>query len=270
MTSCVKFLPALLILIIAVKCVGGEPAKPVPKKGLAGNVSDEQMKLLKIGWFYKWTPRFPESVPAGIEFIPMVWGVKDDPSLDGTTTKLTEKKKAGASNTLLGFNEPDDKNQSNMTVEAALEKWPKLMETGLRLGSPSGVHADSAWMVEFMKEAEKRKLRVDFITVHWYGTAEPGPFLAHLAKVHKLYNRPIWITEFAVADWNATEAKPVKYTQQQVVKFMERLLPQLNKLDYVERYSWFNCKTKSAKMGTSALFNEDGSLTEVGKVYSTY
>ncbi len=38
---------------------------------------------------------------------------------------------------LLGFNEPDMSSQSNMTVSDALRLWPRLMATGMRLGSPA-------------------------------------------------------------------------------------------------------------------------------------
>lgn len=261
------------LLILITSLVAGEaPAVPTPasKKGLAGRVTPDKLKELKVGWYYFWAPRVPGDTPQGIDYVPMVWGLKDDPKLDNTIAGLTEKKKSGAVTTLLGFNEPDGKDQSNMTVEVALENWPKLMDTGLRLGSPAGVHADNAWMTEFMREAEKKKYRIDFITVHWYGTADPATFLAHLEKVHRLYKRPIWITEFAVADWNAGPGKPSKYSQAQVLKFMERVIPALKKLDYVERFSWFLAKAKSEKMGSSALYNEDGTLTELGKLYSTY
>lgn len=267
-----SFIGLLLIAACVAANCGEDMAgsKAASKKGLAGHVAADKLKELKVGWFYMWSPRAPADAPQGIEFIPMVWGLKDDPKLDTTVAALAEKKKAGTFTTVLGFNEPDGKDQANMTVEAALEKWPKLMETGLRLGSPSAVHADSAWMAEFMREAEKRKLRVDFITVHWYGGADAHIFLQHLDKIHKLYKRPIWVTEFAVADWNAGPNKPNKYTSQQVVKFMERAIPELKRREYVERFSWFLAKAKSEKMGPSALYNDDGSLTDVGRLYSTY
>src|SRR6185295_7928069 len=131
------------LLAAALAVFAGEESSAkntVSKKGLAGHVSGEKLKELKVGWFYYWTPRVPTDIPAGIEFVPMVWGLKDDPALDSTMAGLVEKKKAGTFSTVLGFNEPDGKDQSNMTVEVALEKWPKLMETGLRLGSPAVVH----------------------------------------------------------------------------------------------------------------------------------
>ena len=51
---------------------------------------------------------------------------------------------------------------------------------------------------------------------------------------------------------------------------LERIIPALKKLDYVERFSWFLARPKSEKMGPSALYNEDGTLNELGKLYSTF
>jgi hypothetical protein len=265
----------VLISVFIANANAVESPLPAPKittkKGLAGHVSNDQLKALKVGWFYMWSSApAADNPPIGIEFVPMMWGWKEGPKHDAAMVDLSEKKKAGTSTTLLGFNEPDVKEQANLTTDLALEKWPKLMETGLRLGSPSGMHPDNAWMIEFMREADKKKLRVDFVTVHWYGGADAAGFLAYLEKIHKLYKRPIWITEFAIADWTAKPGKPAKFTQQQVLKFMERVMPALKRLDYVERYSWFKTKTSSDVMGPSALFNDDGSLTEVGKLYSTF
>ena len=91
---------------------------------------------------------------------------------------------------LLGFNEPDLGDQANMPVEQALDLWPRLMGTGLILGSPSvatGGELPGGWLDRFMKGAKKRKLRVDFITLHWYG----ADFRAKPAA-----NAPLRFTQF--------------------------------------------------------------------------
>lgn len=48
---------------------------------------------------------------------------------------------------------------------------------------------------------------------------------------------------------------------------MEEVLPQLDKLDFVERYAWFPSKTDNKALGTSALFNPAGKLTRLGECY---
>jgi len=167
-------------------------------------------------------------------------------------------------------NEPDGKKQANLSVERALEAWPYLMQTGRRLGSPAAVHADGAWMREFMTQAEARGYRVDFVCVHWYGGANAQSLVNRLRRIHEMYGRPIWLTEFAVADWQAESVEQNRHKPEAVLRFMKEILPQLDALDFVERYAWFSASEKDKALGNSALFKEDGSLTELGRCYAEH
>ena len=242
--------------------------KATPKRGLGittkpGSQWREKLNLCGANWFYSWGSTPPENLSARVEFVPMVWGGKPD---DSFTNLGKELRKAGYQQ-LLGLNEPDQKDQSNMAVEDALALWPKLMDTGLRLGSPGCVHPDRDWMKAFMKGVEERHLRVDFVTVHSYGGLSADALMQRLAAVHKLFNRPLWITEFAVGDWQAKTRAENQYQPEQIVKFMEQLLPRLDDCDFVERYAWFPANPDNKALGPCALFNEDGSLTPVGHAY---
>ena len=265
------FLSAALCFVLSqttqaqLPSAGGPPAR-VPKKGLAGYDKTNQ---LKVGWFYNWGPNRPEDTPQGVEFVPMIWGWREGAS-EQLLQSLAEKKKTGVFHTLLSFNEPDGGKQANIPVETAVEKWPLLMETGLRLVSPGAVHPDNAWMIEFMKQAEEKKLRVDVIAVHWYGGPDATGFLNYLERVYKRYHRPLWITEFAVADWSAKPDRPNRYTTKQVEQFMRVVIPALKRTHYVERFAWFKTTPKSVVMGISALVNEDGSPTKLGLQYADY
>ncbi|MEI7534590.1 MAG: glycoside hydrolase family protein [Verrucomicrobiae bacterium] len=246
------------------------PASPRSrvKRGLGITTNEasqwrEKLKASGARWFYSWGSMPPENIPAAIEFVPMVWGGKPDDSF----TKLGERLRTAGYQQLLGLNEPDNKEQSNVTVEDALSLWPKLMDTGLRLGCPACVHPDGEWMKAFMKGVEERHLRVDFVTVHSYGGLSVDAFMNQLASVHKLFNRPIWITEFAVGDWEAKTRADNRYNPGQIMKFVEQVLPRLEGCDFVERYAWFPADPDNKALGSSALFNEDGSLTPVGQAY---
>jgi hypothetical protein len=142
------------------------------------------------------------------------------------------------------------------------------MRTGLPLGSPAGVHAEGKWMQSFMEGAVAKSYRVDFITVHWYYLTDPESFLGYLDKVHNLYKRPIWITEFANVDWDQKTGVPCKFTPHEVAEFLRAVMPKLNSLDYVQRYAWF-C-AEDGPYANARLFNRDGTLTEAGKVYAAY
>ena len=44
--------------------------------------------------------------------------------------------------------------------------------------------------------------------MHSYAPPRADSFLEHVQKLHERYGKPIWITEFAVADWKATGPRP--------------------------------------------------------------
>ncbi len=223
----------------------------------------EKLIACDASWFYSWGSTAPENIPGRVQFVPMVWGGK--PGISFTT--LGEQLQKSGCQQLLGFNEPDQKDQSNITVEDALALWPNLMETELRLGSPACAHPDREWMKAFMKGVDEKKLRVDFITVHSYGGLNAEALMNRLAAVHQMFKRPLWITEFAVGDWQAKTRAENRYRPEQIVKFLEELLPRLDKCDFVERYAWFPAGPDSPPLGPCALFNPDNSLTPVGEAY---
>lgn len=239
------------------------------KKGLgivakAGGKWPERLTSLKADWFYSWGGRKPEGVPEGVDFIPMVWGFWGNREAIAKTALAA---KAEGSRELLGFNEPDEKKQANLKVETVLSLWPELMNSGLRLGSPGCVHPDGDWMKAFMKGVEERKLRVDFVCVHSYGGTSADAFKKRLESVHRMYRRPIWITEFACGDWEAKSPAANRHKPAAVLKFMQQILPWLEKCDFVERYAWFPAGPDSAALGTSALFDKNGALTPLGEYY---
>lgn len=215
-------------------------------------------------WFYSWGSKRPPETPSGVDFVPMIWGWWG--KKDGISQAGAAAKKAGIKE-LLGFNEPDQKNQSNMSVEKALAAWPLLMETGLRLGSPACVHPDREWMKRFMAGAKKKGLRVDFVCVHSYGGTNVEALVKRLEQVHRMFRKPLWITEFAVGDWDAKSAAANRHNPSAVLGFMEKALPRLEKLDFLERYAWFPAGQDNKALGTSALFRKDGSLTRLGEFY---
>lgn len=245
------------------------PFKPKPKRGLgipARKDGPWREKLQAVGasWFYSWSQRVPEDIPPGIEYVPMIFRGVNDVQI----AQAAEDFRAAKSKQVLGFNEPDATQQGNVTVEDALALWPKLMALGLPLGSPGCVHPDKEWMAAFMKGVKERSLRVDFVTVHSYGGPNADALMSRLESVHKLYRRPIWITEFGVGDWQATTREENRHSPEKVLSFMEQILPRLDKCTYVERYAWFPAGQSSIPLGSCALFNDaDGTLTPLGKAY---
>jgi hypothetical protein len=253
-------------------CLSQPPARAAAgrerKKGLGQSMKHaswaERLRELRCGWFYSWGPTVPPDLPPGIEFVPMIYRHGGDA---GAIAHAVGAAKQSGIRELLGFNEPDAATQGNMSVAACLDAWPALMDTGMRLGSPSCVHPDRDWMIEFMAEVEKRGLRVDFVCVHSYGGPSAEALVSRLEKVHRMFRRPLWITEFAVGDWEAKGVDQHRHSPNTVLRFMERVLPMLDRLDYIERYAWFPAKVTSVPLGTSALFDAGGNLTRLGECY---
>ena len=250
----------------------GGPPSTATKQGLGivarpDGVYANRLRAANDRWFYSWSANLPPAPPFGTEFVPMVWGWNDAPSQAGFMQGITDSVRARRFTTLLGFNEPDGKDQANLSVQKALDVWPQLMATGARLGSPAAVHAEGGWMRDFMKGVDERKLRVDFVTIHWYGDPNAAGFLGYVDMIHNLYHRPVWITEFCPADWGAGDGKhPNRFNAGQVQGFLRAVLPGLKGRAYVERFAWFSPGSHDKVMGYSALFNDDGSLTDLGKI----
>jgi hypothetical protein len=261
---------ALLFPLLATAPAADEPGVIKKGIGLGGDPSkvEAQLKALNVGWHYNWTAAWKGREIKGAPFVPMIF--KNNEWTAGSLEKARVARSKMESNPLLGFNEPDGKDQANMTVDQALKLWPDLEKTNRRLGSPATVHPDNEWMKAFMKGAEDKGLRVDFICVHWYGQRDADKFIDRIREVHALYKKPIWITEFAIADWSAKSLRENKHTPKDVLEFMEEVLPQLEKLEFVERYAWFPAKHGDPKLGHSALFDAQGKLTELGEFYAKF
>lgn len=246
--------------------------KEVAKKGacLGAKSADwaDRLRSLNVGWLYQWKAEKTADVPDGVEFVPMVFG-KPNQITPGVEYVNKEKRAAGFQ-FLLGFNEPDKEDQANMTVEAALEAWPQLMSTELPLISPAAANPEGEWMEKFMAGVKERGYRVDYIAIHSYGGPSAAGFLDKLERVHRKFDLPLWITEFAVGDWQAKTVKENKHSVRDIKDFMKAVLPKLDRLKYVHRYAWFPSSPDDPHLGTSALFNADGSLTELGEVYAKH
>lgn len=247
-------------------------SKDQGKKGacLAARHPDwvERLRALNVGWYYQWKAEKPASAPPGIEFVPMVFGKPNQ--IAPSVAYVTREKEPAAFQFLLGYNEPDQREQADLPVEAALDGWPQLISTGLPLVSPAAADPEGEWMTKFMAGIKQRGYRVDCIAIHSYGGANAAAFLDKLERVHRLFGLPLWITEFAVADWQASTLEENKHSTESVEDFMKTVLPKLDRLKYVHRYAWFSASPGDPHLGPSALFQADGSLTRLGEIYARH
>lgn len=220
-------------------------------------------------WFYTWGLSVPvELAPQNCEYVPMFWSGSS--VTDANITYVKQLHTQGRANYVLGFNEPDLPDQSNMTVSQALSLWPKLESIGLPLGSPAASWPTRQWIYDFLDSCKLQGKRVDFICVHMYVGTDDNAFVQILQDLYNKYKLPIWITEFATVANGATTMADNPYTPAQILAFMQRLLPKLEALDFVKRYSWFSGSPTSARLYTSALVDSYGNLTQLGKWYADF
>jgi hypothetical protein len=249
-----------------------------------GNLEQNLARILAldVAWNYSWGSQVVAGQPASSEFIPMSWGAWGEAGLKRNLDQQVRPEiEAGRVHRFLGFNEPDKKDQANMSYENALRYWPLLETLGVPLVSPAcanpeGIDDPSAqgvsgtWMRDFIREVDARGLRVDYVGVHWYGGPQgPQGFKDKLQRIYERYGkRPLLITEFAPADWKTGgDITKHRHTPAQVLTFMKDVLPWLESQDWIAGYAWFPFNANSPQGTSSALFHEDGSLTACGRYY---
>src|ERR1700712_2496046 len=115
---------------------------PTGKKGADFNTSTQigtwwgNTINLQSNWYYTWGNSIPlELAPQNAEFVPMFWSKAAVTDANVAYTKQLATQ--GRARYVLGFNEPDLADQSNMTVADALAAWPQLEAIGLPLGRPA-------------------------------------------------------------------------------------------------------------------------------------
>jgi len=110
------------------------------EKGKKGSWTQNLPKIKAVNsyWNYSWGTNRLEAQPVGMEFIPMTWGAWGK---EGFAKVLTDEVipqiREGKAKRLLGFNEPDKKEQANMPFTEALKYWPMLEDLGIPLCSPA-------------------------------------------------------------------------------------------------------------------------------------
>jgi hypothetical protein len=225
----------------------------------------KQIRNLNVAWYYSWGSKYTVTTSPG--FVPMIRSAKamDQGAIGNATSQLALTK----AKNLLGFNEPDVTAQANMTVDQALRLWPQLQATGMRLGSPATAKPSSLWLEEFMAKAKNKGLRVDFVTMHCYAWPNAEDFLNKVSELHEKYGKPVWVTEYAVADWSASSTKPSRYSRTQIQDFMRASVAGMREMPFVERFAWKTRPIGDPVMGASALYSADGTLTSTGRLYAS-
>lgn len=227
----------------------------VTKKGWAGSDPSQYIPL-NVTWRYDWSAG--GNTTTAVEYVPIRqnggW-----PSWDEITGKQFVTH-------VLGFNEPDHTEQSNLTVSQALAQWPNMMKTGLRIGSPACTNF--SWLYEFLDSCKVKNYRVDYVAIHAYWYKSPQQWYNDLKYIYNKTGLPIWITEWNNgANWT-TETWPTpdrSLSDANAAKQLSDIKGILNVLDtasFVERYSIYNWVQDCRAMAIGST------LTPAGQYYA--
>jgi hypothetical protein len=167
---------------------------------------------------------------------------------------------------LLGFNEPNNSVESNMTVDQAIAAWPGMLQSGLRVGSPAPTDGGATWLYSFMDKADLAGYRVDFVAVHFYrGCQTPRQFYAFLKAIYDRTKRPIWVTEWNNgANWTTSASCPKPTYAEQAAK-IQAFVTMLDTARIVERYSLYQWVEDTRKLYVND--SDPSSITQAGIAY---
>lgn len=199
-----------------------------------------------------------------LDFIPMQW---NHVNID----ELHEKVKQCGARIILGFNEPELQDQSNMPVDLAVREWVRCIEplrkAGVRAGSPgiSSAPQGVGWLREFISNIRAQGSDIDFYCFHWYGETL-GQFYDYIWSTYYQLgpDKPVWITEFACTNWD--RENPL--SRDHVETFAKESVKYLDTLEWVERYAWFGPMRDTGTVGKwAAMLDSDGRITPLGLSY---
>ncbi|QIX01917.1 hypothetical protein AMS68_007434 [Peltaster fructicola] len=220
----------------------------------------------KISWIYNWSPNSTDGA-SSLDFIPMQWNCV---GIDELASKVDSTKATA----LLGYNEPELPDQSNISAEEAAREWLRCIEplrkAGVRAGSPGISSAPHAvgWLQDFLARIRQGGSDVDFFCLHWYGEGLGGFYDYIWSTYFQLggtdSGKKVWITEYACTNWNKDAPLP----QEHVESFAAETCKYLDGLDWIERYAWFGPMRDTGTVGRWArMLDDNGKLTSLGQIF---
>jgi hypothetical protein len=251
------------------------------KRGVCANkLSEDDFKALAPGvsWFYNWYYEFKDKLPEGLpfEFIPMAWGNRpgDLSGLQRYLSSVSTKPRY-----ILGINEPNLKGQAFINPKETAKLYRSIKAIGDRFGisvigpnmSLGSAENDSitaydpiekkkltyTFMMPFLKAFyyEVGEEKVPATSFHSYGSL--GELRWGVNLLHKEFNCPVWVTEYA--EWKAATPEAALLYLIQATDFLERT-------SYVQGYAWFKERVDSNPK-ISLLEKTSGKLTPLGEAY---
>jgi Glycosyl hydrolase catalytic core len=265
-----------------VRVVGCDDKVQSYKRGICENHLDEaDFRALAPGvsWYYNWHYETKDVPPsdAAMEYIPMAWGDRQD-SVDGLDHYLQGASKKPR--VVLAINEPNLKDQAFISPEKTADLYKRIklvadkyqlqaVGPNMSLGSPSegsikamdpieNKEVTYTFMVPFLKAFYfflHNESQPPALGLHTYGSI--GEMKWAVESMHKEFNCPVWVTEYA--EWHSSDDNAEREYLIQATDFLERT-------PYVQGYAWFKERVGGNRK-ISILEDEPGKLTPLGEVY---
>ncbi|KAG8986379.1 hypothetical protein FRB93_005294 [Tulasnella sp. JGI-2019a] len=233
----------------------------------------------QVNWIYNWGTTPASTFNQIGNYYVMQWG-------SGGITGLAAAVKATGTQAVLGFNEPDNAGQANLTPAAAAALWKQYIQPlkttypNLKLISPAvtngGAPSGIAWLDSFFASCVGCKF--DGVAIHWYGggTGDLEPFVTSAYK----YNLPVYLTGtvwpllvslhcqgagaicIQLIDINVVSRAA---TEAQYEAFLTPALAWLDGQSQVAKYAFFGAFYDG---NPDDLLTSTGQLTALGKIYA--
>jgi hypothetical protein len=250
-----------------------------PKKGIGGT---SFAMATGPDWAYNWGRSYSQPIPSDASYYPMQWGNFNwdiGSNLGPIRQEYSNWRRRSDGIHILGFNEPDRTDQSNMTLGSVISLWPRLLELDLPLVSPAP--GTPSWLAGFYTQAESLGYRVDYTAIHNYPGPNGGSSNNLIDTVLDAYNdwdRPVWLTEFSFVDWGRDQSWSEEDNYNCLAEFLWRAesVPELRK------YALFvftedannpqpaNTWQDFTPAPRSNSYDINGKLTAFGKLYTAW
>ncbi|KAF8665819.1 hypothetical protein AX16_000262 [Volvariella volvacea WC 439] len=236
------------------------------KVGIAWPINDDvalsHMKTDKVGPVYTWSPWIPQGARSlGYETVAMLWG-------DKQIADFQRLVQPGYADVILGFNEPNQHDQANMSPEHAAAVWRQyidpLKDYGMKLVTPACTNAPDAidWYNRFFQACQGCTFHA--MATHFYGTSA-DQLIAHLQQYHDLFGLPLWLTEFACQDFSGRNQQA---SRDEIFAFMRQVKDFMDSTPWVEKYFAFGAMHDMYNVNPlNQLLAPNGYPTDLGYMY---
>lgn len=224
-----------------------------------------------VSWSYNWSSgtsqtAFTQFAHYGMDFCPMAWNANWSED-----TFRAFKRAHPECEYLLAYNEPNLKDQANMTPAQAAQDWPRLVsiakELNMKLIAPAmnygtleGYNDPWKWYDEFFAQPGVSLDDVSGIALHCYmGSAQS---MKQFVDGFKRYGKPIWLTEFC--NWAGNNV-----SLESQMNYMVEAINLLEADEQVQRYAWFIPRGNGEAQCHNSLLQSSKpfGLTDLGKVF---